>query len=110
MQSSPNDIYRPPTTSETSATPPVEQGSYNSLEIARQNRISEAKADLERYYFAKTALADKTEVRQSSLLMAGIANIEQKADYVREILPYVKHLGEFINYEREEVVKNGWSV
>lgn len=80
------------------------------MEAARQKRINEAKADLERYYFAKTALADGAETSQASRQVAGRTQTEQQVDYAHEILPYVKHLGEFIEYQREEVIKNGWSV
>ena len=108
MQLSPNDVYRTPVQNEAPANKPAERGRFDVLEQAREDRANEARADLERYYFAKAALGSDAKAHTAQTVMPE-AGLEQLAVNLHEILPYVKRLGDFINYEREEVVKNGWS-
>lgn len=107
MQLSPNDVYRTPVQNEAPASRSADKGSFDVLDQTREDKANEARADLERYYFGKAALGSDAKTRESAI--ASDIQLEQPAVDMHEILPYVKRLGDFINYEREEVVKNGWS-
>lgn len=110
MQSLPNDVYRTPMQNETPANSTAEGVSFDTFDTLRQSKISEAKADLERFYFAKAALAEGDKVQSGVWQAASVVKAERQSNYVNEIFPYIKHVGEFINFERDEVINRGWSI
>lgn len=113
MQVSPNDIYRPPSLNETPPQQPIGGARFDvaeSARLARENRVNEVRSELEKMNFGKAALIDEHSVNRSASLAAENAHLEQQTVDISEIIPYVKHLGEFISFEREDAINNGWSV
>ena len=111
MQASPNDVYRPPSLNETPGIDINDRGRFESEEInTRESRVNAVRSELEKLNFGKAALANEAPSDRITSSAAIFAQPEQRLVDANEIIPYIRHIGEFIAYEREEVMNNGWSV
>ncbi|MCA9334811.1 hypothetical protein KC953_01570 [Candidatus Saccharibacteria bacterium] len=111
MQVSPNDVYRPPTLNETPRQQP-DKGTFDVSDAhnkTREMRINEVRSELERLHFGKALLEHEQPKARPEASIAQVSHTEKGKVNTAEFVTYVRNIGEFIAYERSEVMKNGWS-
>jgi hypothetical protein len=98
-----NDVYRQP----SSTHPVTERGNFDAVQAARQRESQRAARSSLEQYFASTAPIDQISNEAEAFVDVQDIAPEQMPKDMREIYRYTKQLSEFIDFEREDKIKNG---